>query len=545
MRTRCRFRWMAFAAVLAMLGAACGEGAPDAGARQAAAARVGVEPVPVVHLFENHSSSLVAWRRADVRDRVVVHLDGHPDLDWLPPETVARIAAASPDELRTLELHPYALDGDTLRRFAIWNFVYPAARLGIVRRMVWVVPDGTLHDPWEAWRLTREILTDKLDGVGLDEASGFRLQGRAIEGEVLGVPLTIVELRDLPAIEETVLLDIDLDYFTTRSAVSQEVVEVPWIGPEEVVAGLRAKGIRTDLATISYSTLGGFLPPENRWIGKALLGRLRDPATAVIAREALHREAVEAWSDGRQTDAVAALERASRSDPDDACSWYCLSKAYAATNRPVDAAAARQRAIELDPVLAHAALLDGDRAWLNGNWEHALTRYRGYLEELPVGPFTAYALRREAGSLMRLRRDDEAIAVFEKVLELAPSSADTLLDLGVLYRERGELDRAIDAFERAHRTIPDRSTYAQALGTTYLLAGRYEEGIAALEQAVAGKPTSVTARVNLASGLLAAGRPRDAAGHLRVALSLEPKHPRARELAVRVAGQGVGLTEPP
>ena len=100
------------------------------------AALVGEESVPEVHVYENHSSALIAWRRAGVRGRILVHLDGHIDYDWLPDETVARIAAASPDELPDLEHHPYAMDGEAYSRFGIWRQILGAiAAMALLQSM--------------------------------------------------------------------------------------------------------------------------------------------------------------------------------------------------------------------------------------------------------------------------------------------------------------------------------------------------------------------------------------------------------------------------
>jgi len=237
----------------------CREESPTIGGKVVGeSAAVGVEPIPVVRLFENHSTSLIEWRRAGVMDRVLVHLDGHSDFDWLPDRTVARIAAARPNELAGLELHPYTMDSSTLSRFGIWNFIYPAARMGIVRELVWVVPDGTFQDREAVGRLLRNTLVGKLEMVTVKEALGLRAVGNVIQGELLGVPLIVCEIGDLPVIREPVLLDIDLDYFTTGSAVNMEVTAEPWILPQAVINILGRKQIRTDLATLSYSTIRRF-----------------------------------------------------------------------------------------------------------------------------------------------------------------------------------------------------------------------------------------------------------------------------------------------
>src|SRR5262249_49441029 len=125
-------------------------------------ARVGIDPVSTVRIVESHSRVLAEWRRAGVQDRVLVHLDGHADLAWLPDVRTARLAAADSDELEGLEHRPYTLDRKVLGTFCSSNFIYPAARLGIVREFVWVVPDGTLRDRAAAEDLVRRTILDKL-----------------------------------------------------------------------------------------------------------------------------------------------------------------------------------------------------------------------------------------------------------------------------------------------------------------------------------------------------------------------------------------------
>src|SRR5262245_34045737 len=92
-------------------------------ARGDAPVEVGRQPAASVHLHEKSSSALISWRQIGAEERILVHLDAHPDLDWLPDETIARIAAAQPPELADLELDPYSLEETSLDRFASTNFV--------------------------------------------------------------------------------------------------------------------------------------------------------------------------------------------------------------------------------------------------------------------------------------------------------------------------------------------------------------------------------------------------------------------------------------
>ncbi len=499
------------------------------------------EAGPVVHRVENHSSALITWRSAKVRDRVLVHLDGQVDIDWLPDLTVARIAATDPLELPELELHPYAVGGRTLDHFGVANFIYPATRLGIVREVVWVVPDGTLRDAPAAGALVREVVLGRLQGIAIEEARGFHLAGRTVQGTLYGVPITICELADLPYFAEPVLLDIDLGYFTTRSALTQHVLDTPWITPEEVLAGLARKGVRTDRVTLSYSTMGGYLPPDHRWLGPALQARLEgreDPG------EERRYAAMRAEQAGDLAEAEGHYRTLTAADPDDASAWFALSRVLTAQQRRPEARTALQRAVALDPVLADSTLFAGDRAWWNGDYAEALARYRDWLALKPHHPFALYASRRIAECLLRLDRPQDAITALEEVLRVAPGHADSLVELGLLFREQGQLQEAIEQLEAARASLPEMAHAAMALGQTYLQAGEVPRGVTELQVAVAQRPCWAIAHGQLAAGLARMGRSEDAELHLRLALSLAPGNPQIRRIAQQVRHVRAGAARP-
>jgi hypothetical protein len=93
-----------------------------------------------------------------------------------PDDTIARIAAAGPDELAAMDLHPYAMDGTTYQRFGNWNFIYPAARLGHRARVRLGGARRNDGHAAEGGELVRTLVLGKLQMIGRDEAETLRYE---------------------------------------------------------------------------------------------------------------------------------------------------------------------------------------------------------------------------------------------------------------------------------------------------------------------------------------------------------------------------------
>jgi tetratricopeptide (TPR) repeat protein len=343
----------------------------------------------------------------------------------------------------------------------------------------------------------------------------------------------ICELADLPAYDEPVLLDLDLDYLTGSPSPS----------PASLVARLRARKLRADIATISRSTIGGFVPPERRWLAAALSDALLRAPDADATRWARRAEADAAFESGHDAAAIAAWRELVAAHPDDASAWYALAAAAARSGRAGDGTAELAKAVAADPVLEDAPLFEADGLRLGEKYDDALERYRVYRRAHPSGPYLAYGLSREALCLTRLHRDDDAIATLRKVVALAPGHADTRLDLALLLRGRGDLAGAVEQLVEARKLRSDVAAYAMALGVTYAKQNKFNEALEALEDAVGRRPSWAEAHVNLGLVLARAGRPVDAAQQFDTASSLEPRDPEIARLAGRVKGRGAGTTE--
>ncbi len=121
---------------------------------------------------------------------------------------------------------------------------------------------------------------------------------------------------------------------------------------------------------------------------------------------------------GRATDALPLLKRAYQLAPDDVDAAINLGGALVMINRPKDAIPVLEKATELAP--------KNSKIWINLG-----AAYLG-------NPILATS-----------EKQTRAIAAFEKALELDPAAPSVNYNLGLIFRDRGDLPAAITHFRRA------------------------------------------------------------------------------------------------
>ncbi|MBY0233881.1 MAG: tetratricopeptide repeat protein [Burkholderiaceae bacterium] len=120
---------------------------------------------------------------------------------------------------------------------------------------------------------------------------------------------------------------------------------------------------------------------------------------------------------------------------------------------------------------------DAQALLAKGNASEALKKVDQALVAKPNDP----RLRLQRGNaLAQLKREPEAIAVFQKLIETNPELPGPYNNLAVLYGNQGDFEKARQALELAIRTNPSYATAFQNLGDVYArLAGQaYKKALA-------------------------------------------------------------------
>lgn len=142
-----------------------------------------------------------------------------------------------------------------------------------------------------------------------------------------------------------------------------------------------------------------------------------------------------------------------------------------------------------------------------GEWEEAIAGYRHVLQKQPGLINVSVRL----GEMLRLlKREAEAIVVYEKALPLVKRAATRHHLNGAVAVCRGQYAGAVEEFQQAARLEPRQAAHWHSLGMSYLLAGTAAEALRAFNEALKLDPDDAWALTHSADALRATGQLREA-----------------------------------
>ena len=167
-------------------------------------------------------------------------------------------------------------------------------------------------------------------------------------------------------------------------------------------------------------------------------------------------------------------------------------------------------------------------------WDEAIAEFNKAIE---LNPKLAPPHNNLGNALKAKNRLDEAIAEFNKAIELDPKYAGAHNNLGLALEAKNRLDDAIAEFNKAIELDPKLAPPHSNLGTALKAKNRLDEAIAEYKKAIKIDPNIASAHGALGLALLAKGQFAEARTSTQRALDLLPeKHP-LRTLVLRQRDQ--------
>ncbi len=137
----------------------------------------------------------------------------------------------------------------------------------------------------------------------------------------------------------------------------------------------------------------------------------------------------------------------------------------------------------------------------------------------------------EGNAQFYLKRWDESIAAYQRVLTLSPDDQDAHKNLGIAYRDAGrffgeqqqDVNKALRYLSEAIKILPDDYETVHAIGVSYGIQGNSAEAITYFKRGVELQPDNATAHFNLGLAYQRIGDIVNAQKHQDRAVALDPQ----------------------
>ncbi|OFW29522.1 MAG: hypothetical protein A3H97_01185 [Acidobacteria bacterium RIFCSPLOWO2_02_FULL_65_29] len=405
-----------------------------------------------IRTVENHDAAYDIWKAAGARNRVLVHVDGHVDFEWMNDHVADELLAArSSVEIQRLlaETSAWHFDERPLReRVTPANFIYPAIKEGLVREFIWIMPDAFWASP-----AARRVIRDGLEQTlrrGSPEAGPLRVSNGGIRFRLLGCPVTACTLATLPRITEPVLLDIDVDYLLTTNPAGpapyfQREPAEPWLWPSAFFRRLRSTRLKTDLLTIAYSVDDGFTLLRYKYFGD-LLRRALGEASERVSDAPVSGSAAEAFDHVSRSLSAHDMLSTGR--------WW-------------------REMVRRDPSYRSVYAIPGWREECAGRWDAALDIYQRMIE---IDPEWHVPHLGRGRALWQFGRYAEAETAFEAAASRSSRATSATYWLGLCRFRRQDLEGASRAWTDAVRADPRDGSSLHGLACVEAQQGQARAG---------------------------------------------------------------------
>jgi tetratricopeptide (TPR) repeat protein len=195
-----------------------------------------------------------------------------------------------------------------------------------------------------------------------------------------------------------------------------------------------------------------------------------------------------------------------------------------------------RRAVGASVPIMLATLAFGGCSFDLGSWSSAPDKGTPP-KATPVEVGEALAATTRGQTLARSGKAEEALAEFNRAIELDPHNVQALYGRGLLYQNEKQHQLAIDDFTTANGLSPQRPDPLLGRAASYLALGKVQEAAADLDEAAQADPQNAQIWTNRGLAYERLGDRTKAADSYSRAISLRPKDDAARTGLARVGGK--------
>jgi len=272
--------------------------------------------------------------------------------------------------------------------------------------------------------------------------------------------------------------------------------------------------------------------------GCATFGRRGAADEKIAAGQELTRQGVAEMEKGQWQQAEDLLKKALEESPDDAETRRYLAEAIWHRGSAAEALSQMAAAVRLNPSDANLALRAGQMCLDAGNADAALIHAEKAIRLNPQLA-TAWALRGRV--FQRLNQTDRALADLQRALEFDPDNPNLLMDVALLYRQRGQAARCLTTLYHLHDLHPPGQETRSALvieGLALMDVGRPRQAAEVFIKVAQRDQPDAEVLCYLAQAYSADGQYAEATTAANEALKIDATHAASRQLLAQLAARG-------
>ena len=232
---------------------------------------------------------------------------------------------------------------------------------------------------------------------------------------------------------------------------------------------------------------------------------------------------------GLPINAIAAYEQALTLDPDIKWARFNLASLYARSGEYNRAVAGYGEFIRRFPEVTRARLALGNVYLRTGRYAEAIAAYESLLGAKDADAADLYG--RLGYAHAQLGQLGQAAVAYEKLVAAKPDSLQARLQLGELYEQLERLDAARTEYRQILAADSLHAAARYRLARLLFFVERVEEAKAHLQQVIARNPDAVDARFLLATQYIVEHRAAAAMEQVQAILAVQPEHYQGNRLA--------------